>query len=91
MMAASRIVAAELTVNGGGSLLDKVNQIGRNHEDAKEHWSKLELGQEQFDGTQRKILIRLTSLETEAQKHWSNLEEANVVIASNLEKVRKES
>lgn len=39
--AASDIVDAQLTKNGGDSLLDRIQEIRPNHEEAKEHWQQL--------------------------------------------------
>ena len=41
MEAASDLVDAQLTPNGGDSLLDRINEIRPNHEEAKDHWLEL--------------------------------------------------
>lgn len=41
--AAARLVNAEMTVNDGGSLLDKVNRIATNHATAQKHWEALDV------------------------------------------------
>lgn len=41
MQALRTVAEAQLTPNGGGSLVDKVNQIGPNHEFAKDQWTEL--------------------------------------------------
>lgn len=38
----NELTTAQLTNNGGGSLLDKVDRIDPNHEEARGHWSALE-------------------------------------------------
>lgn len=55
-VAAGRIINAELTRNGGGSLLDKVNRIEGNHQQAQRHWEALE-------ESQRTIVKRLEKIE----------------------------
>lgn len=46
--AAARLINAEMTPNGGGSLLDKVNKIAPNHASAEKHWTELGEKQEQI-------------------------------------------
>src|SRR6185312_14720558 len=48
----SRLIQAQLNPNGGGSLVDKVNRIlpnqeeaRANHQEAQRHWEALEFGQ----------------------------------------------
>ena len=43
--AVADIADAQLTINGGGSMLDKVNKIEANHLVAEKHWKALEEAQ----------------------------------------------
>ena len=44
-----KLVEAQLTTNGGGSLVDKTNRILPNHAEAQKHWGGLEVGQTQLN------------------------------------------
>ncbi len=45
--AAAEIIKAQLTPNHGSSLVDKVNRIATNHQEAQRHWEGLEKGMEE--------------------------------------------
>jgi hypothetical protein len=75
---ASKIINAELTPNGGGSLLDKVARIPQieerllqNHIQAEDHWTTLE-----------QVTITANSL---AQRRWEENLESNEQLAGTLD------
>ncbi len=55
MEAVDTLARAQLTTNGGTSLLDKVNRIASNHEEAEAHWKSLETGHQTLVEGQEKL------------------------------------
>lgn len=68
--AAGELLDAQLTVNHGTSLLDKVNKIAGNHMEAERHWTVLEDAM-------------LVSQDV-AEKRWTELTEKSSTIAADL-------
>lgn len=73
---AARLINAEMTVNSGGSLLDKVNKIAPNHRIAEDHWIKL--SERQADIKRALVLsstatdLRLVKLEKAVSEHGTD-------------------
>jgi hypothetical protein len=54
--AAAEVIKLQLTPNHGSSLVDKVNRIEGNHQEAQRHWENLE-------SVQEKLVQRLEKIE----------------------------
>ncbi len=65
------IITAQLRPNGGGSLLDKVNRIDPNHEEARGHWKTLEMADETLSQSLREINVRLAR----GERRFSRIED----------------
>lgn len=68
VMAMAEIVELQLQPNHGSSLVDRVAQIGPNHQAAETHWKSLELNQEALKKGVNKIVERLNSLEEDRRR-----------------------
>ena len=73
---AARLIAAEMTTNGGGSLLDKVNRIAANHASSEAHYEALE-----------EMIVTSSDVN---QKRWSALSEHTLQVADKTETIATE-
>ena len=74
---AARLISAEMQPNGGSTLLDKVNKIAGNHQEAERHWTALQENQVEV----------ATKLETSYEELRGAFRNAHAEITHRLEKI----
>lgn len=82
MGAMKEVVDLQLTENGGGSLIDKVNKIAPNHTEARGHWEELKASQVEIK--QNSIDIA-EALKKDNAEIADALKKENATIAARLE------